>query len=790
MQHLGSYICDKELCIGDRFENNNVFSEASIYDSIFRKIDIYHKNVRLINEGKYNNLPTIITYNNQERQAISEMLYAIQLAYLQESLKDVMPINESIDYINESLEDLTKKIKELCDKLSDDVKKTWEYIGNLAKKGISSVNDLIKALEKIFTMLGNNFVEACKKLGMYNDSFQADLPDVDMPENAEDVGKLLGDNDNKTNRYLLARSIEAYENKAIRSDFVGESLKWKDEEQINEGLLDFFKRLFSGLFGDDKDKDYKPFATSEEEIKKTTDTWTFRAKNVNPEDIEKLLDELAKKSNGTIDIIAKPEVEGISDNTPIADQYVIANKNANNQQDAEKSKEEKTEKVKLDKDNIKKVIAGANPTDKQQMAALGNALHTTPEQAASIVGTVQNAPEATKKKLGIGKILIGSIAVVAAAALVPTMGLLPIALLVGGYLGYKTLDKLAPSISAKLEPIFLSDKVKNLANKLYNNKFTRYGLGLQKNLNKDDYKDNQWQYWYLMFKNILIYGVITLIITWLGTKLFVALGVSAAVASVCIAAFLCVRNIFKILMNRTLKVSNDRDAGKDTKFIDTLTLVSLVSSLSSFAMSIPFVKNAVHSAVSWLWNYGKDVKPVGLIANGNASINDLQDATQTSNEIKAEEALNNKLKEVAKDAKPVKQLPTPKVVNREDDILLLKRDYSEFELCPKDKDLPIEGIEKLNEKLGINEYAKSIEMARLNMSTQVRTPENVIEKNILKTIVELKEKNIDCMYSGECIDELAENANCTIVNDHINIFVPESQLGEAEEIVETVLRNE
>lgn len=234
MKHLNEYANDFLI-------NDNPFAFESYYDSVFKKVDIYNKNTRLINEGKYNSLPTHITYSSYEQAAISEMLFGLQFKYLYNALDESikLDINEGfgdvVDKMKEALskgkETFTNYIKELLDKIPSNIKEAYDKLGEIAEKGISNVKEFLNKILKVFKLIGDNLNEVLDKLWLFKDAVVSEIPDVDVSNDVlSEIFKETG-NKEKVVKFLIAEVQKGVNNKSVVKDF---SLNGNDE--VNEGI--------------------------------------------------------------------------------------------------------------------------------------------------------------------------------------------------------------------------------------------------------------------------------------------------------------------------------------------------------------------------------------------------------------------------------------------------------------------------------------------------------------------------------------------------------------------------
>lgn len=183
-----------------------------------------------------------------------------------------------------------------------------------------------------------------------------------------------------------------------------------------------------------------------------------------------------------------------------------------------------------------------------------------------------------------------------------------LALLAGGGFGfYKLLKYIGPKLSDKLEPYLLSDKTKEFANKLYNNKFAKYSLGLSKN-NDDDNSESKLKtigkiLWSIMV-NFVIATLVSSIISLFVTTL---LGTGPATGLI-IATIIGSKNIFKIVINRVLNFKKEtKTKNGNTKvnyFFDMLTMVGILSSVSSIVVKIPGFNEWFNKVLGKIFDFG------------------------------------------------------------------------------------------------------------------------------------------------------------------------------------------
>lgn len=234
MKHL----CDYSK---DFLNNDEPFAFESYYDSVFKKVDIYNKNTRLINEGKYNSLPTHITYSNYEQAAISEMLFGLQFKYLYNALSDVcqLEINESVSDIADKMKDALSKgkeaftnyIKELVDKIPSNIKEAYDKLGEIAERGISNAKEFLNKILKVFKLIGDNLNEVLNKLGLFKDDVVSEIPDTDVSNDVLSAICNESGNKEKVIKFLVSEVHKGVNNKSVVKDF-----SLNNDEEVNEGI--------------------------------------------------------------------------------------------------------------------------------------------------------------------------------------------------------------------------------------------------------------------------------------------------------------------------------------------------------------------------------------------------------------------------------------------------------------------------------------------------------------------------------------------------------------------------
>ena len=207
---------------------------------------------------------------------------------------------------------------------------------------------------------------------------------------------------------------------------------------------------------------------------------------------------------------------------------------------------------------------------------------------------------------------------VAAAALAGTALFSPgIAILAGGGFGlYKLLKYVGPKLSEKFEPYLLSDKTKEFANDLYNNKFARYGLNLKKEETNDD--ESKLHKLGRILWSIMVNLVISFLIT-VSIKLFVGTIITTGpFFALIVASIIGTRNIAKIVLNRILNFKKETvKKNGDIKinyFFDVVTMVGILSSIISVVIQIP-------GFMEWIKKVFDKMFDTNLLSSASAATN-------------------------------------------------------------------------------------------------------------------------------------------------------------------------
>ena len=182
-----------------------------------------------------------------------------------------------------------------------------------------------------------------------------------------------------------------------------------------------------------------------------------------------------------------------------------------------------------------------------------------------------------------------------------------LALLAGAGFGfYKLLKYIGPKLSDKLEPYLLNDKTKEFANKLYNNKFARYSLGLSK-IDDDDSESTLKKIGKILWSIMVNFVIATLVSSIISLFITTLIGTGPATGLI-IATIIGSKNIFKIVINRVLnfkKETKTKDGNtKVNYFFDMLTMIGILSSVASIAVKIPGFSEWFNKVLGKIFDFG------------------------------------------------------------------------------------------------------------------------------------------------------------------------------------------
>lgn len=216
--------------------NESAYENQKINDfsTVFRKLDVYGRNRKLISEGKH--YSDNISYTLNEQQQIKEMFSFIEYKLLEQYLdeasfndllgkakeagKDVAGkfidlskkgIN-GIKNIGSKAADLIQDIWEILKKLPERIRETVQFIEKILKAGISKASELIKAIGSFLSKLGDSLSEAILNLKIFNDSkYIANAPRVNEKLDSLDKNPVS----NATFKYVMAYVFEKVKDKQL-----------------------------------------------------------------------------------------------------------------------------------------------------------------------------------------------------------------------------------------------------------------------------------------------------------------------------------------------------------------------------------------------------------------------------------------------------------------------------------------------------------------------------------------------------------------------------------------------
>lgn len=188
----------------------------------------------------------------------------------------------------------------------------------------------------------------------------------------------------------------------------------------------------------------------------------------------------------------------------------------------------------------------------------------------------------------------------------------------GGFGLYKLLKYIGPKLSEKLEPYLLSDKSKEFVDKLYNNKFARYSIGLKKT-DDNEKSDSKLKTFGKIVWSIIVNLIIATIVSSILTLFVTAIIGSGPATGLIIAVIIGGKNIFKIILNRILNFKKEtvtKDGTKETQyFFDMVTMIGILSSVVSIVAKIPGFNEWFKSLLDKIFNFGLNKANAGELAD-------------------------------------------------------------------------------------------------------------------------------------------------------------------------------
>ena len=640
---LSNYLTENN--INHITQYTNTYNSDQLCESIFKKIDIYNRNAQLIAENKYRNLPTdTIYFTVQEQNCAKDIMESFQSLYLANYLSEHPEITEGFvdennNFISESLEDdndenIKNKLKNMVEKIPSAVKDFYIMLASFAKNTIKRVVDFIKALGKIFSKLGNSLSEALEKLGFYKEGFVNQVENIHESQLNEDkeqksaIQEILGENgDNPTNVYLVRKTVEAIKDKSIRKQY-NESLSEiklasyykyynnSNGEQIDEGIKEIWNWL-KNLFGGGP--------KTEKEIEKTSQGYVQNTDKC-IEDINKILEKIPEKKdreqiiinlyNSTVSQSGNSNVS----HSDISDKSQQGNSSTSQSSDSGDNKQPNNSDNKQPNNSNTSQLSNSDKKSEvvQQVEKTGiwkaitRAFNKIPDKTKKIIKTTIAATVATGTAVGLG---------------ISGMGLLPLALLIGGLLVYGVSKGLTKIKLIQQLGGTIYNKLGGFADTVYKNGLLRPIFGVSKRPDKSQY-DSNWEYYKAVICNIILNCALAWLVTMV-VKIVVAnlLGAvcGASIVALIVAAILMVRGIMSALINRILAINKNNEQAKidddkinpDDRFFDTMTIISIFASIGTFIYSTEAGKRAIEGAIKWLWKY--DLKDKLGIYNTDAA---------------------------------------------------------------------------------------------------------------------------------------------------------------------------
>ena len=188
----------------------------------------------------------------------------------------------------------------------------------------------------------------------------------------------------------------------------------------------------------------------------------------------------------------------------------------------------------------------------------------------------------------------------------------------GGFGLYKLLKYIGPKLSEKLEPYLLSNKSKEFVDKLYNNKFARYSIGLKK-VDDSEKSDSKLKTFGKIVWSIIVNLIIATLVSSILTLFVTAIVGSGPATGLIIAVIIGGKNIFKIILNRILNFKKEtvtKDGTKETQyFFDMVTMIGILSSVVSIVAKIPGFNDWFKSLLDKIFNFGMNKASAGELAD-------------------------------------------------------------------------------------------------------------------------------------------------------------------------------
>ena len=235
-----------------------------------------------------------------------------------------------------------------------------------------------------------------------------------------------------------------------------------------------------------------------------------------------------------------------------------------------------------------------------------------------IINEVNEKVKEQQKENDVNEGKLGKVAavggVIAGLSFAPGLTLLAC----GGFGLYKLLKYIGPKLSEKLEPYLLSDKSKEFVDKLYNNKFARYSIGLKK-VDDNEKSDSKLKTFGKIVWSIIVNLIIATIVSSLLTLFVTAIVGSGPATGLIVAVIIGGRNIFKIILNRILNFKKEtitKDGTKETQyFFDMVTIIGILSSVVSIVVKIPGFNDWFKGLLDKIFNFGMNKASAGELAD-------------------------------------------------------------------------------------------------------------------------------------------------------------------------------
>lgn len=215
------------------------------FDNIFKKVDIYNRNLRkgIITEGVHQN--GNILFTEQERGAINDMLQMMQKKLLEGFAKEQ---HIDLNHLNEGFGEIKDK---LVGKMSGAWKTAMDFLNKVIKSGINTVKDFLKFFVQFFEKLGENANDCLRRSLIKLNVFGGD-DDAEIEDSEESTNESLTEAEEKKID-LTAEKLPDLNNAKI--DF-GDIAKTQKEKSFLECVMEYVQNKVTNRQIEDLDESY------------------------------------------------------------------------------------------------------------------------------------------------------------------------------------------------------------------------------------------------------------------------------------------------------------------------------------------------------------------------------------------------------------------------------------------------------------------------------------------------------------------------------------------------------